>query len=1681
MSQEIAHGVVKVTVDDDDVARKLDGIDDAVKRKMKDIDRQSAEVNIKGDIKDLERDLARAKEDVKQFNKDIKAENDKANRAALAQQRKATRAEIAEMTARQKSARAQLKDVRQSNSELRLQEQRLNAIADAAKRKEKVLTDAAKARDREEAKAQVNHRREMQRNLREESAIERRLRQIRKEIAEVPKLDRAYAVLQDRLEKLQSMQRRTKGDRAKTMVGLDIADVEAQMKDLQSKVRSRAKRDPITLPIKFGFADRAGTNLRRRLGDNMGMGPAALLGVGAGIGRDMALGINRGFRNTLGRGTSGNLALIKGLGASLGGAGGRAALGGLNRIGALANSLSNMTVRLGPFTATIRQAIVAASLFAPILVDIAGAAGSLVGVVGSAGAGLGALGASMLSGVIPAFGGLFLAVKPVADEFKHATELSKAYHKALQEGNEDLAAKKLKALNHVLAGTDKATQDAFKSAGTLGQRWQQITEPSRVAAFKVIGTALKFADDNIGRFGRSTNAFAEAFGGGLQRLLKGLDTDAIFRSMRGVTAAIGPLTDGFANVLNYILQVGASASRYLKPLGDTFREWSSGLSVTDSQIDNVMDSLKAVGKFALSGGRLLKTFFGGGVEAGQDFLDVMTKAMDGWRRGMETATGQANLGNFFEEAVSGARAFWNFLQPIVASFGTWASLISPFARAFFEVTGTVGDFVKSIMDITVLQGPLTALMGTLGALFAVSRIAAATSAIGRFAAALAGLGKAQAVAGAASGVGSLLGGAGAAAGARGAASAAASAGASTAAAGAAAGVAAGRFAALRGAVMLAGRAFFPVVGTIAALAITMSMMTSKSEAQREEFFKLRDSAKETSEAYRDNANTVGELHDQQQRANLTLKQARTAMDESKKGTDEHRMAVLNYRDARRAAMRADDDYSKGRQQYKRLADQQVAQEYKALSLYDQRHTKERRQLEDIAKYNFNASRRAQAQARLDILDEKRQNLVNAVSRANDRAAATQANLARQLAGLPALSGNAERALGRLARTAGGKKLATTVGVKFTGAENAGKVAASASRALKAGVPQKVVTKIVVDSKNAEQAIRRLDGAKISGKQVKIVQSGGERAISMIEQIIGKRLTPKQQQIAERGGPAVLAMISRIVGNKIPNKTTTLSARDNASGGIARVNGMLGAMPSSKTVTLTTVNRVINVTSTQSSGKSGFGGARKADGGPSFAAGGFASMPDQRAQERASRTAALSGSRRTTGGKITNPQYLVGEEATPEWVISTNPRYRDRNRDYLLRAASALGMREMMGFAAGGSPFGKFGGKGNAKAEFNPTARITPSRKFKPTKKARNKLKATRSWAGYIEDLQTQQGIWEREVSIRESQVKEPGDFVIETGKQTVTDPTTGEKTEVPTYGPNPAIESQYKPQIAQVLDAMTTLMKIVAELVRAIPQAMLANAQEQKYRSGAIDTLDGEITKDKNRIKSTKGDTRDRHERALQKHREARDEHVDARKTLRDDYDTLGGDRINAGMSYREAAIARQEWQDTYDSAQGNAVADAAKQTADALPSASTGGAAGGAGAGGGADSSQLSIGQQFSAAAVEQMNVLKQFGSNFKPYEGADFRAAAMAATGGIINSPAGMSNPSGATGATGAALSSGAGAARSLMPTAGAAGAAGGASGGSTGGTVTKNVEIHQTFLQPPDPLTISAGIAFELNSAI
>ena len=1344
------------------------------------------------------------------------------------------------------------------------------------------------------------------------------------------------------------------------------------------------------------------------------------------------------------------------------------------------------------------------SLFAPILVDVVGALGSMVSVTGAATLGVSALGVGLAGGALPALIGMFTVIKPMVGEMKSLVTLSKGYNDAvLKYGkSSDQAKEKLKQMNHALRGVDDETRRSFRSAGTLSDRWAKLTDPSRTAAFHIMGRGLQFLNGGLRDFAQNTNETFAAVQKSTDRWFDGLESAEGRRILDTMwdnfNSSLGPALDGLGNVLTYLGRVGAVASGFLPGLLRSFSNWSQGLADSASDADNLaermdrlMDATRSFGQFLVSGGRLLKTFFAGGVAPGASMMDTMTAALNRWNAALQTTGGQEKLTGFFERSVAGAQALYKFLAPLVQTFVQWATMLSPVSAAFFSVSGALVGFLGALTRITALQGPLQALVATLGALWAVGRISAAATAMGNFTTALFGMSRATTAVATAQTAAAVSGSRIAATGAV-AQGAMAATGAAAARSGAQVGILRGAaqkvipaiagMGAVAGGIATAG--LVAAAGAALYVSYKFATMESGSDKLRDQLASLGDTSQAAGRAFDNAGSQLGNAGGAAQRAALNLKMAHQRLGEAKKGTDEYKMALLDYRDAQRYATDAQSAWNTVSQNYIKSG--------RDRERIDSRRVEIQKELAKITGSQLNAQKLlAGRTGRIDSFTDHQKETVAKLrseyaqltaqaQRAANAQAASALNVKRGYEGLAPVLGQAQQKLGQLARSSRG--VAARIAVKFDAPKDVGRVAANASRALKAGIPGRVVTRIVADSRNADQAIARLKNLTIDDKKLRILQSGGERAVALLERIKGTRLTEKQQRIAEKGGPQVVAMLERIIGRRIGDKSFTVTAHDNASGVLGSVIGQLNSID----------GRVANsyVTTHYTTTGNRFAGMRRAMGGPTFAAGGdTGSTPDQNRIERAAQQAAMRQVRDIKGGGTVNkPTYLTGEENRREIVISTNPAYRRRNLSYLRLAARQLGATQDDGIisaASGFDPGGYYAPNTKVGKSMRPGgggAQLGNKKIRRMSKKGKSRRKIYSrqdNWARYIGGLHTQQEDWEREASIREQAVVEPDSFLKEVSR--TPDTTLPDGTVVPgvsKYEVDQGVVGTFTAQLQSVKEAFDKIVQITAELVGAIPRAINAADNEWRVRDHNAERFKDARDRHRRLARATKDEkVKDYHNKKADAADKSFKGERDEQKKLRENIGQYKEDRKEAGFDERENRLSSEDYGRQIGAVAGRAESEK-KQENDQ--------GAGGGGAGGGAG---VSGPVQEALASAAKAEVLQQFAGNFGAVGGTPggLGGAGSGTLANLAKNPALVAAGAAGAGAATAGLLGGGGTsiissgatAGGLLAAAPAVAAAGQttvapASGGDTNVTVINNFEE-----QPADPHTWSANTAFELGA--
>lgn len=333
-----------------------------------------------------------------------------------------------------------------------------------------------------------------------------------------------------------------------------------------------------------------------------------------------------------------------------------------------------------------------------------------------------------------------------------------------------------------------------------------------------------------------------------------------------------------------------------------------------------------------------------------------------------------------------------------------------------------------------------------------------------------------------------------------------------------------------------------------------------------------------------------------------------------------------------------------------------------------------------------------------------QNNLNTVNQqalrlANQNATA-KLNEQRQLTGLVPVSARYAQSVGQLTRELAGAGPAGAAALKqLTNIPDPSKVSglARAFNSLTAATDKTKAIKIIADTSNPEQAIAKLNGLQLKEKVLKLLQNGSDNVIAAITKVNGRPLPAKVLRLLGNAQDA-LSKHQQVTALRDVQKALRILGDDgSALAAIGAVNGALNSLPSSKTVAINTVYTSIFKT-VGNSPRGALGGA--AAGGQVGFLGGV--TPALAAvQTRAARIAQAKPTKRTQGGLYGSPTYLVGEENRPEFVISTNPAYRQQNKQYLRQAASMFG-GTVQGFATG---------RGNETAARKPKPKKKPKDEF----------------------------------------------------------------------------------------------------------------------------------------------------------------------------------------------------------------------------------------------------------------------------------------------------------------------------------------------------------------------------------
>lgn len=415
----------------------------------------------------------------------------------------------------------------------------------------------------------------------------------------------------------------------------------------------------------------------------------------------------------------------------------------LARIGNSAAKISDLTVRVGPFTSTVKGLISALAFLGPTITDVLGAAGALVGVLGAGISGAAAIGTGALIGMAGAGLGLFFSLRNTRSEIKNARTAINAYQKELQRSgaSSDKTKQKQQQMNATLKNISPLAREAAKGTERFFDAWDKRTGPTQKNLGRIAHDGFAALNGMIPMWTSSTNKMSKILADNLSKGFAFLGHGAgrgMLKSIFGdFNAQLPTLLHGLGAFGQGILRIGVEGARNLGLLTHGIDNLGGKL-LAFTQSDSFGGTIhrwaleaRDLMRFFGALTRVVTHFFGAGSHAGDGLVKSMTAALNRWDAFLTSVSGHNKVATAFDRATHGAQALWHAIAPLVGSFVVWANNLSPFVTGVMQGIGFVSKLVAKLTALTGMAGPLGALGATMGALWAVGKIGTFVSILSR--------------------------------------------------------------------------------------------------------------------------------------------------------------------------------------------------------------------------------------------------------------------------------------------------------------------------------------------------------------------------------------------------------------------------------------------------------------------------------------------------------------------------------------------------------------------------------------------------------------------------------------------------------------------------------------------------------------------------------------------------------------------------------------------------------------------------------------------------------------------------------------------------------------------------------------------------------------------------------------
>jgi hypothetical protein len=390
-------------------------------------------------------------------------------------------------------------------------------------------------------------------------------------------------------------------------------------------------------------------------------------------------------------------------------------------------------VKVGPFTASIRGLTVGMTYLGHIAASVVGSLVAMAGTVGGALTGAFTVGIAGVMGFGQAFLGVRAVIAPYVKDLERANQATDAYTTAVAKYGKgsDQAKDAQIRLNSVLGQMAPTARAAFKDYTAAQLEFANRTKATKPMLDRALASTTKtfralvpsFADNTVNTVSTASNSVEQGMGY-LRREEKG-GNGFLNTTFKQANLALGPLLGGIGRLGAALGNIGASASRYLRPLTVWFdRAMRSFLGSTNNKtglnrtIDGLVRDFKSVGRTIGAATNLLLDFFGAGRGAGRGLFDSLTGVFNKWDKFITSTKGRNTIQNFFNGAAEGGKLLANVVRSIGQFFVLITTVTAPLAIGLAKV---VGFFLQIAGQAMKIDGVTRALQSmAVGAAFALA-------------------------------------------------------------------------------------------------------------------------------------------------------------------------------------------------------------------------------------------------------------------------------------------------------------------------------------------------------------------------------------------------------------------------------------------------------------------------------------------------------------------------------------------------------------------------------------------------------------------------------------------------------------------------------------------------------------------------------------------------------------------------------------------------------------------------------------------------------------------------------------------------------------------------------------------------------------------------------------------------